>query len=173
MARNTVDKARAFITHPAVLLALALGAGLLLLRPSIYTVDTGTRVKSRELTTSDGPLPLFGPGVTVLNFWGETCPPCRTEAPDLTRVHRDLQGRGRGRVIGVSIDSEDLRSAKRAGRTIGIGYPVAVLDRDLQDAFGVTVLPTTYLLDDRGVVRRSFVGAVTRRTLAKAIAALE
>jgi thiol-disulfide isomerase/thioredoxin len=168
-----VDKARAFVTHPMVLLALALGAGLLLLRPSIYTVDAGTRVKARELTTSDGALPLFGPGVTVLNFWGETCPPCRTEAPDLTRVHQDLQERGRGRVIGVSVDSEDLRSARRVGRMIGIGYPVAVLDRGLQDAFGVTVLPTTYLLDDRGVVRRSFVGAVSQRTVTEAIAALE
>lgn len=155
------------------MLALALGAGLLLLRPSVYTVDPGTHVKSRELTTSDGAMPLFGAGVTVLNFWGETCPPCRAEAPELTEVHEALRGRGRGRVIGVSVDSADLRSAKRVGRRLGMGYPLAVLDRDLSDAFGVTVLPTTYLLDDRGVVRRSFVGAVTRRTLENAIAKLE
>lgn len=166
-----VDRIRRLFSHPAVFLALALGAGILLFGPGGHTVERGTKVRSRELATSRGAVPLFGPGVTILNFWGEHCPPCRSEAPELTEVHAALHGRGR--VIGISVDSADLPSADRVGRAIGIGFPVAVLDRDLQDVFGVTVIPTTYVLDDQGVVRRSFVGAVSRRTLENAIAALE
>ena len=166
-----VDRLRHFLSHPAVLLVLALGGAVLFFGPGGHTVERGTKLQGRELTTSEGEMPLFGPGITVLNFWGEHCPPCRSEAPELTRVHAAL--RGRGRVLGVSVDSADLSSARRVGQGIGIGFPIAVIDRDLQDVFGVTVIPTTYVVDAEGVVRRSFVGAVSRRTLEQAISAIE
>jgi thiol-disulfide isomerase/thioredoxin len=154
-----------------VLLAMVGVGAFLLVGPSGHTVQGGTRLEARTLRTSEGEAPLFGGGITVLNFWGEHCPPCRQEAPALSRVHRAL--RERGRVLGISVDSPDLRSARRVARDIGMTFPTAVLDRDLQDTFGVTVVPTTYVVDASGVVRKSFVGAVSESTLRQALAALD
>jgi thiol-disulfide isomerase/thioredoxin len=154
-----------------VFLLLLAGAAFLLVGPSGHTVEGGTRLTARTLPTSEGDLPLFGHGVTILNFWGEHCPPCRHEAPELTRVHEALGDRGR--VLGVSVDSPDLDSARRVGRALGMRFPTAVLDRELQDTFGVTTIPTTYVVDAAGTVRKSFVGAVTQATLQEAISAVD
>lgn len=161
---------RRFLDHPAVLLAFLVAGAFLLFGPRGHTVETGTHLRARSLRTSSGNVPLFGAGVTVLNFWGEHCPPCRHEAPGLSRLHDSLGERGR--VVGVSVDSPSLASADRVARDIGMRFPTAVLDRELQAIFDVTVIPTTYLVDESGTVRKSFVGAVSRETLERAIAAL-
>ena len=106
----------------------------------------------------------------MLNFWSSTCPPCRREAPELSRLHRTLEGRGR--VIGVSTDARSVTGAGSVAKRLGMRYPIAVLDGGLQETFAVTVLPTTYLLDDTGKVRGSFVGAVTEAEMLEAIGAL-
>ena len=166
-----MQRFRRFLDHPAVFLALLVGAAFLLFGPRGHTVEPGTRLAARDLQTSQGAVPLYGAGITVLNFWGEHCPPCRHEAPELSEVHESLGDRGR--VLGVSVDSPSLASAERVAQGIGIRFPTAVIDRQLQDTFGVTVVPTTYLVDAQGRVRKSFVGAVTRSVLEREIAALE
>ncbi len=166
-----MQQLRQILSHPVLLLVLVGVGAFLFAGPSGHTVQGGTRLSARTLETSEGEVPLYGAGVTVLNFWGEHCPPCRHEAPELSRVHERLGDRGR--VLGVSVDSPDLASARRVGRAIGMRFPTAVLDRGLQDTFGVTIIPTTYLVDATGTVRKSFVGAVSQDALERAIAAVD
>lgn len=146
-----------WLRNPLVILGVVVGLGLLFGRRG-RTLSEGTRVDPRTIHTAEGPLALFGPEVTVVNFWGETCPPCRAEAPELTDLHSRLSGRGR--VLGVSVDSSSLEDAGRTARALGMRYPIALLDRELQSTFAVDVLPTTYVIDAGGVVRWSHVGAL-------------
>lgn len=150
-----------WLRNPLFILGVVVGLGLLFGQRG-RTLSKGTRVDSRAIETDEGPLPLFGPEmeITVLNFWGETCPPCRAEAPELTDLHSRLSGRGR--VLGVSVDSSSLEDAARTARALGMRYPIALLDRELQRTFAVDVLPTTYVIDAHGVVRWSRVGALGR-----------
>ena len=100
----------------------------------------------------------------VINFWAVWCPPCRAEAPALTRVARHLEAEG-GHLIGLAVDS---RSVPRAAR-LGMDYPIALATGEDQARFGVQMLPTTIVVGPDGQVARSFVGEVTEAQLLEAL----
>lgn len=98
--------------------------------------------------------------VVVLNFWAAWCPPCRAEAPALSRVHHAVEGRG-ARVVGLAVDTISL---SRAGR-LGMDYPQALATEDDLARFGVQMLPTTVVVGADGSIVRSFVGEIDEETL--------
>ncbi len=90
--------------------------------------------------------------VVLVNFWASWCTPCVTEMPSLQRLAEAMRGKPFA-VIGVNV-AEGQGRAQMAARQMGVGFPV-LLDEDsaVFNRWGVTVLPTTYLLDRDGVVR--------------------
>ncbi len=119
------------------------------------------------LTLSDGtPFDLAEQHgrVIVLNFWAAWCPPCRAEAPALSRVHRAVQRRG-AQVLGLAVDAISLSRARR----LGMDYPQALATQDDLERFGVQMLPTTVVVGPDGQVVRSFVGEIDEETLREVV----
>jgi thiol-disulfide isomerase/thioredoxin len=118
------------------------------------TVD-GERIESADLD-----------GVTVLNFWYASCPPCRVEAPDLETVHQDYPDVN---FVGVNIRD----SAANAGafeKEFDVSYD-SILDvstRDVLSAFAGQVppsaVPTTLVLDADGRVAARISGQLPSAT---------
>jgi peroxiredoxin len=95
--------------------------------------------------------------VVVLNFWATWCPPCRKELPGLERLRREYAGRGLA-VVAVSTDSTERGIRKFLAET-----PLSlrvVHDRDgrISQLYGVFSLPTTFVIDRRGIVMRHYIG---------------
>lgn len=132
-----------------------------------HLVGEAAPALSLELTTGEHFDLSAQSGVTVVNFWARWCPPCRAEAGDLMRTHQALGDRGR--VVGIAMEGRDVPAADG----LGMHYPIAVATPGLSDAFGVNMLPSTFVVDESGVVRASFVGAVTESELQEAIALAE
>ena len=109
--------------------------------------------------------------VLVLNFWYVACEPCQTEMPALEKTYLAEQANG-FEIIGIDTadsSSDIITFTKR----LGVTYPI-LRDTDLSavDAYGVTGTPTSYLIDQRGVIRDRILGPVNQSSLAKEIDSL-
>ena len=93
----------------------------------------------------------FKGSLVVLNFWATWCAPCIREMPSLDRLQAALGGRGL-RVVAVSIDRGGAKVVVPFAEKLGLAHLGLYLDpkATLARAFGLTGLPTTYLIDAEG-----------------------
>ena len=116
------------------------------------------------------PPPTFTGRVTLLNFWGTWCPPCRRELPGLGRIAARLAQDDRFQLVAVScgsggpddldeIASETKRFLERERIAIEPWCdPRGVARLIFSEGYGFEAFPTTYLIDAEGRVRRVWAG---------------
>jgi peroxiredoxin len=112
--------------------------------------------------------------IVVMNLWASWCPPCRAEMPDLQTVAREFAKDGVV-VIGVNQGESAARAAAFA-RSLDIAFPIWIDDAQRYGrVYAALGLPTTVVIDRRGIVERGFDGPLTieqmRSTLAAAVRA--
>lgn len=97
--------------------------------------------------------------VVFLNFWATWCPPCREEMPSMQTVHT-LMPEGKFTMLAVLSNDEPALADAMAAK-IGVTFPI-LLDPDskVAQAYGLTGVPETYIIDKQGVVQEKFLGAV-------------
>lgn len=90
--------------------------------------------------------------VIYVDFWASWCPPCVRSFPFLNQLEHDLKDQGL-QVIGINLD-EKLMDAKKFLDKYPAGFTIA-LDPDKQCArdFGVIAMPTSYIIDQEGIIR--------------------
>jgi len=112
--------------------------------------------------------------VVLLHFWGSWCPSCLREMPELQQLYRalgaspDIQmvllqvrekfatGRQWAQQHQLDLPLHDSRVNNIALDELALSNGKGVADREIAAAF-----PTTYILDKRGIVVFSHVGAVS------------
>lgn len=114
------------------------------------------------------PTPTLADKVTLLNFWGTWCPPCRRELPGLVRIATSLATEPRFQLVAVSCgsggnDSELGRetTAFLAARQLAIaawGFADPLATTLFASAYGLEAFPTTYLVGPDARVRRVWTG---------------
>ncbi len=109
--------------------------------------------------------------VVLMNLWASWCPPCRAEMPDLQRLANAYAGKPIV-IVGVN-EGESPERARAYADSLRIAFPIWV---DVSQRYGRTYaalgLPTTVILDRRGVVVRGFDGALTYAQMESAVAPL-
>jgi thiol-disulfide isomerase/thioredoxin len=105
-------------------------------------------------------------------FWASWCGPCAKEAPALERFSRSAVGRGR--IVGVDW-SDPIRSSARAFvKRYAWSFPVL---RDAEglvgNAYRLIDLPTTFVIDAHGRIRKALVGPQSEGSLRAALVAVE
>jgi peroxiredoxin len=110
--------------------------------------------------------------IVVMNLWASWCPPCRAEMPDLQTVSREFAKDG-VIVIGVN-QGESAQRAAAFARSLDIAFPIWIDDAQRYGrVYAALGLPTTVVIDRRGIVERGFDGPLTiqqmRDTLAAAV----
>jgi len=115
------------------------------------------------------PVPSLAGKVTLLNFWGTWCPPCRKELPGLVRTAERLAGEPRFQLVAVSCgagtdDAADLARDTRqflSARQLAIpawGFADPLAMSLFASAYGLEAFPTTYLIGPDRRVRRVWTG---------------
>ena len=100
--------------------------------------------------------------VSVINFWGSWCPPCRVETPEFQQVYSSVQGDG-VQFLGVNV-KDDKQLADAFLQSKAITFPslydprgeVALAFRD----YPANAIPSTIVLDRDGRVAAVYTAAV-------------
>lgn len=94
----------------------------------------------------------------LLHFWATWCPSCLEELNSLNRL-RALFSEDQLVILGVSLDEGGWEQLSSFFERIPVHFQVLLdLEGVSATAYGVHILPTSYLIDARGKVLESFVG---------------
>lgn len=90
--------------------------------------------------------------VLVLDFWATWCAPCKASFPKIDALYRKHRAAGL-EVVGVDEDEEHGEVAQFLADTKAT-FPIA-FDKGgrAAEAFGVETMPSSFVIDRRGVVR--------------------
>jgi len=117
----------------------------------------GNVVKTLEMPSKDGvtiKLSDIKKTYTLVDFWASWCPPCRTESNLLNELYSTYNSKG-FEIYGISLDSKkqrwldalekDQRHWANVSTVQGFKTPIA-------QEFGITSLPTNFLIDSEGKI---------------------
>ena len=136
-----------------VLLLMVLGVGLI--QSQQGQVGQGEMAPDFELISFSGEtyqISDFRGSVIVVNFWASWCESCKPEAADLEAAHKYYQPRGDVLFLGVDyVDTEPEALAYL--EEFQVTYPNGPdLRTKISQAFRITGVPETYIIDQDGVI---------------------
>lgn len=102
--------------------------------------------------------------VVVMNFWAAWCVECRVEAEDIEQAWRKYAADD---VVFVGIAYADVEPNSLAYmKEFGITYPNAPdLGTDIADAYEITGVPETFIIDQTGEIAHVQIGPVNTAVL--------
>ncbi len=96
--------------------------------------------------------------VLIVNVWDTWCPPCQAEIPDFIDLYDTYQKKGL-EILGVAGGRNGEKAVMDFVAQYGINYPIALLTQEFLDGFGgINAIPTTFLIDKKGNLVKTYVG---------------
>lgn len=153
---------------PSRSIALLLAVFLLVLLPvhiasasknmptfSLPDVVTGDTVNSKDFV-----------GKTLLvTFFATWCPPCMQEIPDLISLQSEYAEKGFS-VVALSVDQGGVSVVRKLVEKRSINYPVLLANgATARDFGGVVGIPTSFLINSKGLVVKKYPGYVPHMIL--------
>lgn len=142
-----------------------------------YSVDpaqspeVGETAPDFEFEDSEGhtaSLSDFRGEVVLLNFWATWCGPCTFEMPFIQQVYDEWQRSGL-RVLAINLgDSADTVNSFLEEH--GLSFPVLLNpNSELVGRYNIEFIPTTFFLDEDGIIQHIEVGAFSSKEAIESI----
>ncbi|MFZ3092052.1 MAG: TlpA disulfide reductase family protein [Nitrospirota bacterium] len=96
--------------------------------------------------------------VVMINFWATWCPPCRQEMPSMEELFKEYNKKG-FEILAISSDSQGEKIVKPFMEFYELNFR-ALMDPEgnVHSIYGVTAIPTTYIVDKQGNVTHKIMG---------------
>ncbi len=105
--------------------------------------------------------------VLLVTFFATWCLPCRQEVPEFIELQKTLGDKGFS-VVGISVDEGEGSSelVKKMIEMEQINYPVLMADESVINGFGgISGVPTSFLINRKGSVVKSYPGYAPRQVV--------
>ncbi|MBI3358116.1 MAG: TlpA family protein disulfide reductase [Nitrospirae bacterium] len=104
-------------------------------------------------------LSAFRGKVVLINFWATWCDPCKAEMPSMETLYRHYK-RDDFEILAVSIDTVEENNVRDFVERFHFTFPV-VLDNQfiVNQVYDARVVPTSVLIDRKGIIRERILGA--------------
>jgi thiol-disulfide isomerase/thioredoxin len=171
---SSVTDRRDFLRYTAAG-AIILAADALLPRAAFAAPKAGDTLPSLALpdmksnrVTVPG---AYSGKVIVLHFWATWCSYCLTEMTSIEVLYKNFEKKGFA-PFSVNVGQQQDVIESYLGK-LRPTYPI-MLDADSSTArtYGVTVIPTTFIADRKGIIRYKVLGEITTTGLRKILQSL-
>ena len=99
--------------------------------------------------------------VLLVNLWATWCGPCRSETPELVKIHKEFQSRG-VEMVGLSTEDPDAsaQSVSNFVREFNVDYQIGWAKREVAITLmqGRTNIPQSFIIARDGHIVRRFIG---------------
>ena len=101
--------------------------------------------------------------IVVINFWATWCEPCKVEMPFFEKLHQSDSANLE--ILGINFD-EPTPQVEQFVEEYRLNFPI-LLDPggEVQKLYRVRGYPTTFIVDDNGIIRYHHIGLITEDQL--------
>ena len=147
-------------------------------RPTALATLPQPILDAENKATSGDPIKLgnYSGKVLLVNLWATWCGPCRSEIPELVKLHKEYQSRG---VEMVGLSTEDPEASAESVtdfvREYKVDYQIGWAKREVAATLmqGRGSIPQSFVIGRDGRIVRRFIGFSPDRTPGQIKAALE
>jgi peroxiredoxin len=130
-------------------------------KAGIQTVKAGTKAPGFCLVDLNGKkseLKHYRGKVVFLNFWATWCGPCKEEMPSMEELFKQFKEKDFV-FLAISVDYAGTKSVKEFIEKHRYTFPVLIDPKcETLDLFAVKGIPTTFLIDKKGMIIGKAVG---------------
>jgi thiol-disulfide isomerase/thioredoxin len=119
-------------------------------------------------------LSSFRGKVVLVDFWATWCGPCRAAIPHLNTLYTKHKENG-FEIVGISVDQprgglSGAELVQRFAQSTRMEYPTVMGDAAVVSAYGgIQSIPTAFLVDQNGKIRKRYVGLQPSHVVEKAV----
>lgn len=123
--------------------------------------DIGTAAPAftlKDLNGKEVGLEDFKGKKVMLNFWATWCPPCKAEMPAMQKLYETKSNEIE--ILAINLDPQN-KVADFVSEN-GLSFPI-LLDQSggTQQSYSILSIPTTFIIDENGVIQKKHVGSMT------------
>ncbi|MDD4159313.1 MAG: TlpA disulfide reductase family protein [Synergistaceae bacterium] len=176
MKKHKICKRERFIMKKTLFSFLAAALIIFSLAQTSSALELGSPASDFELADISGKkvkLSDYKGKTVVLNFWATWCPPCRKEMPDFDLLNKELSKTGDAVLLAVNMtDGKRETKSKVESFLMENKYSMRVLldtEGKAAKAYDIKWLPTTVVVDRKGILHWQTFGETTKETVMKAV----